>query len=596
MADGSQLRRRVRMATADEPVDTDAIANQAANELRTQIEASPIGERLDRVVAEDRPLASRAISAETPLVDEPDDSPSAREVSFHLAAPTGRGAVRSALRTPGLAADLRPRTPFGEDETGIAPEPAMTAKPEAADLDILEPEQPDRSPAGPDRDATAQGESTDELQELHKAQRHDRRARIGAGVLRGVQALASMIGGAANIPGLSALGGLSGVASGVIPQGAGVADFEQRHGLAKEAAQARQRAEQQAYERGQDAMRNARAEEQLRGFMANAESGRANAAARTALEQRAAEAEAREIFEKTDPTSQRANNQRGRFASLLEATVAARPDLQGVGERYEGLDLSGMNAEEIGTLIEDVQNVSRLPQGARIGRRGSGGGGGGGRQAADGPLESPAREALAQEMVRRAQSAGRPLDLVTARDVVRNMSDSQVGSSVAGVVGGIATQGSEATGRAEMQERVNAGQIGGWMRDPNAPALSAGEMAKVREGAANYATFQANMRLLASTAARISANDVALNTAGRRTEAIQNMRNASRSVQATIRALQNMGVPSAAELRMAAEQLPSPDADPRTWANYRDAITSLARQIQGETTARMGAYGYERSR
>ena len=58
-----------------------------------------------------------------------------------------------------------------------------------------------------------------------------------------------MIGGAANIPGLSALGGLSGVASGVIPQGAGVADFEQRHGLAKEAAQARQRAEQQAYER-----------------------------------------------------------------------------------------------------------------------------------------------------------------------------------------------------------------------------------------------------------------------------------------------------------------------------------------------------------
>lgn len=596
MADGSQLRRRVRMATADEPVDTDAIANQAASELRQQIEASPIGERLDRVVQEDRPLASRVASAETPLVPEPDDSPSAREVSFRLAEPTGRGAVRSALRTPGLSADLRPRTPFGEDETGIAPEPAMTAKPEAADLDILEPEQPDRSPAGPDRDATAQGESTDELQELHKAQQHDRRARIGAGVLRGVQALASMIGGAANIPGLSALGGLTGIASGVIPQGAGVADFEQRHGLAKEAAQARQRAEQQAYERGQDAMRNARAEEQLRGFMANAESGRANAAARTALEQRAAEAEAREIFEKTDPTSQRADNQRGRFASLLEATVAARPDLQGVGERYEGLDLSRMNAEEIGTLIEDVQNVSRLPQGARIGRRGSGGGGGGGRQAADGPLESPAREALAQEMVRRAQSAGRPLDLVTARDVVRNMSDSQVGASVAGVVGGIATQGSEATGRAEMQERVNAGQIGGWMRDPNAPALSAGEMAKVREGAANYATFQANMRLLASTAARISANDVALNTAGRRTEAIQNMRNASRSVQATIRALQNMGVPSAAELRMAAEQLPSPDADPRTWANYRDAITSLARQIQGETTARMGAYGYERSR
>lgn len=596
MADGSQLRRRVRMATADEPVDTDAIANQAASELRQQIEASPIGERLDRVVQEDRPLASRVASAETPLVPEPDDSPSAREVSFRLAEPTGRGAVRSALRTPGLSADLRPRTPFGEDETGIAPEPAMTAKPEAADLDILEPEQPDRSPAGPDRDATAQGESTDELQELHKAQRHDRRARIGAGVLRGVQALASMIGGAANIPGLSALGGLTGIASGVIPQGAGVADFEQRHVLSKEATQARQRAEQQAYERGQDAMRNARAEEQLRGFMANAESGRANAAARTALEQRAAEAEAREIFEKTDPTSQRADNQRGRFASLLEATVAARPDLQGVGERYEGLDLSRMNAEEIGTLIEDVQNVSRLPQGARIGRRGSGGGGGGGRQAADGPLESPSLEALAQEMVRRAQSDGRPLDLVTARDVVRNMSDSQVGASVAGVVGGIATQGSEATGRAEMQERVNAGQIGGWMRDPNAPALSAGEMAKVREGAANYATFQANMRLLASTAARISANDVALNTAGRRTEAIQNMRNASRSVQATIRALQNMGVPSAAELRMAAEQLPSPDADPRTWANYRDAITSLARQIQGETTARMGAYGYERSR
>ena len=66
------------MATADEPVDTDAIANQAASELRQQIEASPIPSRLERVVQEDRPLASRAISAETPLVEEPDDSPSAR--------------------------------------------------------------------------------------------------------------------------------------------------------------------------------------------------------------------------------------------------------------------------------------------------------------------------------------------------------------------------------------------------------------------------------------------------------------------------------------------------------------------------------------
>lgn len=467
MADGSQLRRRVRMATADEPVDADAIANQAASELRQQIEASPIGERLDRVVQEDRPLASRVASAETPLVDEPDDSPSAREVSFHLAAPTGRGAVRSALRTPGLSADLRPRTPFGEDETGIAPEPEAVAKPEAADVDILEPEQPDRSPAGPDRDATAQGEASDELQELHKAQQHDRRARIGAGVLRGVQALASMIGGAANIPGLSALGGLSGVASGVIPQGAGVADFEQRHGLAKEAAQARQRAEQQAYERGQDAMRNARAEEQLRGFMDNAESGRANAAARTALEQRAAEAEAREIFEKTDPTSQRANNQRGRFASLLEATVAARPDLQGVGERYEGLDLSGMNAEEIGTLIEDVQNVSRLPQGARIGRRGNGGRPGGPAPSGTDwsqPLADPSLELLAQTAVQRS---GGQVSIEAARSAASNASANTAATSVLGIAG-LGNQNAEATGNV-LGGRVNPDDVQRYGRELEEP-------------------------------------------------------------------------------------------------------------------------------
>ena len=363
------------MATADEPVDTDAIANQAASELRQQIEASPIGERLDRVVQEDRPLASRVASAETPLVPEPDDSPSAREVSFRLAEPTGRGAVRSALRTPGLSADLRPASPFGEDETGIAPEPEASAKPEAADLDILEPEQPDRSPAGPDRDATAQGESTDELQELHKAQRHDRRARIGAGVLRGVQALASMIGGAANIPGLSALGGLSGVASGVIPQGAGVADFEQRHGLAKEAAQARQRSEQTAYERAQDADQAKRAERQLAVNVENAETGHRMSESRWQEQQRMNRLAEDEQRSRLDPSHQAAANARGVFSSFLESVAREKPELR---EDFADVveNLPTMSASQIESAIDELHILRNAPQGTRRGGRGGRGPGG----------------------------------------------------------------------------------------------------------------------------------------------------------------------------------------------------------------------------
>ena len=400
MADGSQLRRRVRMATADEPVDTDAIANQTASELRQQIEASPIPSRLERVVQEDRPLASRAISAETPLVEEPDDSPSAREVSFHLAAPTGRGAVRSALRTPGLSADLRPRTPFGEDETGIAPEPAMTAKPEAADLDILEPEQPDRSPAGPDRDATAQGESTDELQELHKAQRHDRRARIGAGVLRGVQALASMIGGAANIPGLSALGGLSGVASGVIPQGAGVADFEQRHALSKEATQARQRAEQQAYERAQDADRAKRAERQLEVNVENAETGHRMSESRWQEQQRMNRLAEDEQRSRLDPSHQAAANARGVFSSFLESVAREKPELR---EDFADVveNLPTMSASQIESAIDELHILRNAPQGTRRGGRGGRGPGGGGDRRPSGTDVTPEQQAAYDRLVDR---------------------------------------------------------------------------------------------------------------------------------------------------------------------------------------------------
>jgi hypothetical protein len=366
------------MATADEPVDTDAIANQAASELRQQIEASPIGERLDRVVQEDRPLASRVASAETPLVPEPDDSPSAREVSFRLAEPTGRGAVRSALRTPGIAADLRPASPFGEDETGIAPEPEAVAKPEAADVDILEPEQPDRSPAGPDRDATAQGESTDELQELHKAQRHDRRARIGAGVLRGVQALASMIGGAANIPGLSALGGLSGVASGVIPQGAGVADFEQRHGLAKEAAQARQRAEQQAYERARNEAADALADRRVKAYEDAVAASAANTQIRESREDRAA----RTAAEKADEERRVAEADRGgalqQLANAMSRHAAATgTEIEGDAFAAARARVGDAPASAIRELADQYDAYTRDAERTNPRRSGGGGGGGG---------------------------------------------------------------------------------------------------------------------------------------------------------------------------------------------------------------------------
>jgi len=385
------------MATADEPVDTDAIANQTASELRQQIEASPIPSRLERVVQEDRPLASRAISAETPLVDEPDDSPSARDVSFHLAAPTGRGAVRSALRTPGLSADLRPRTPFGEDETGIAPEPAMTAKPEAADLDILEPEQPDRSPAGPDRDATAQGESTDELQELHKAQRHDRRARIGAGVLRGVQALASMIGGAANIPGLSALGGLSGVASGVIPQGAGVADFEQRHGLRREQGQDAARAEQAAYDRARNEAADALAGRRVKAYEDAVAASAANTQIRESREDRASRAAA----DKAEEERRVAEADRGgalqQLANAMSRhAVATGTELDGDAFAAARARVGDAPASAIRELADQYDAYTRDAERARP--RGRPGGGGGG-------VSPASAETMRQQLVAAGASA-----------------------------------------------------------------------------------------------------------------------------------------------------------------------------------------------
>lgn len=376
MADGSQLRRRVRMATADEPVDTDAIANQAASELRQQIEASPIGERLDRVVQEDRPLASRAISAETPLVEEPDDSPSAREVSFRLAEPTGRGAVRSAPRTPGLSADLRPSTPFGDDETGIAPEPEVSAKPEMADLDIIEPDQPDRSPAGPDRDATAQGNATDELQELHKAQRHDRRARIGAGVLRGVQALTSLIGGAANIPGLSALGGLANVTAGVIPQGAGVADFEQRHALRREQSQDAARSEQAAYDRARNEAADALAGRRVKAYEDAVAASAANTQIRESREDRAA----RTAAEKSEEERRVAEADRGgalqQLANAMSRHAAATgTELDGDAFAAARARVGDAPASAIRELADQYDAYTRDAERTRP--RGHGGGGGG---------------------------------------------------------------------------------------------------------------------------------------------------------------------------------------------------------------------------
>lgn len=469
MADGSQLRRRVRMATADEPVDTDAIANQTASELRQQIEASPIPSRLERVVQEDRPLASRAISAETPLVEEPDDSPSAREVSFHLAAPTGRGAVRSALRTPGIAADLRPASPFGEDETGIAPEPEAVAKPEAADVDILEPEQPDRSPAGPDRDATAQGEASDELQELHKAQQHDRRARIGAGVLRGVQALASMIGGAANIPGLSALGGLSGVASGVIPQGAGVADFEQRHGLSKEATQARQRAEQQAYERAQDADRAKRAERQLEVNVENAETGHRMSESRWQEQQRMNRLAEDEQRSRLDPSHQAAANARGVFSSFLESVAREKPELR---EDFADVveNLPTMSASQIESAIDELHILRNAPQGTRRGGRGGRGPGGPARPRTDWsqPLADPDLEFLAGQSFERAQASGlTDYTMEAARAAASRTTGNNAGQMTLGI-SGLGNQNAEATGNV-LGGRVNPDDVQRYGRELEEP-------------------------------------------------------------------------------------------------------------------------------
>jgi len=381
MADGSQLRRRVRMATADEPVDTDAIANQTASELRQQIEASPIPSRLERVVQEDRPLASRAISAETPLVPEPDDSPSAREVSFRLAEPTGRGAVRSALRTPGIAADLRPASPFGEDETGIAPEPAMTAKPEAADLDILEPEQPDepdRSPAGPDRDATAQNEATDELADLHKAQRRDRRMAIAGGVLRGVQALGAILGRVTGAPGLAGLGGMAGVASGVIPQGRATEQFVQEHALRREQGQDQARAEQTAYDRARNEAADALADRRVKAYEDAVAASAANTQIRESREDRAA----RTAAEKADEERRVAEADRGgalqQLANAMSRHAAATgTEIEGDAFAAARARVGDAPASAIRELADQYDAYTRDAERTNPRRSGGGGGGGG---------------------------------------------------------------------------------------------------------------------------------------------------------------------------------------------------------------------------
>ena len=553
MADGSQLRRRVRMATADEPVDADSIANQAASELRQQIEASPIPSRLERVVQEDRPLASRVASAETPLVTEPDDSPSAREVSFRLAEPTGRGAVRSALRTPGLAADLRPSSPFGEDETGIAPEPAMTAKPEAADLDILEPEQPDRSPAGPDRDATAQGEATDELQELHKAQRHDRRARIGAGVLRGVQALTSLIGGAANIPGLSALGGLSGVASGVIPQGAGVADFEQRHVLSKEATQARQRAEQTAYERAQDADQAKRAERQLAVNVSNAEAGQVNARASREMQNRLNETRLAEYAAENDPAHPDAENARGVFSSFLDAAAREKPELR---EDFADIveRLPNMSASQIRGAIDQLKIFRNAPAGAR---RTRGGRGPGGPASPPGSEITPEQRAAYERLVSRyARITGDDPD--TIRVAFNDISFALNPDEPRSLISRVGSGGSQDVNR-EQQLATQDGTmvVPGWVRRQGAPRLNAQAAQEARDRVSTFnlvSTFAQQMQKLSQKIGALQAAGASANIIGRE---VGRAAHIHEQLISALRELGNYGVPNGTEIERMEDLAPT---------------------------------------
>ena len=184
-----------------------------------------------------------------------------------------------------------------------------------------------------------------------------------------------MIGGAGNIPGLSALGGLSGVASGVIPQGAGVADFEQRHGLAKEAAQARQRAEQQAYERAQDADRAKRAERQLAVNVENAETGHRMSESRWQEQQRMNRLAEDEQRSRLDPSHQAAANARGVFSSFLESVAREKPELR---EDFADVveNLPTMSASQIESAIDELHILRNAPQGTRRGGRGGRGPGG----------------------------------------------------------------------------------------------------------------------------------------------------------------------------------------------------------------------------
>lgn len=626
-------RRRapVRMASADEDVMAAAPANVEIGPARP----APVTENEDPALASmlgtptprgEPPRALPRADADT-VIGEParaqEPDPADRDV-LSLHRPTLGG---SAFASPRLAADLDAdfdvgnehgdvdtypfvRTGYtGTEDTARHDNPTDTRSPtpsgqlvsrrlDASEASVGGPSRvPTASPASPSHDARHQDDARprNDREILEEAQRGRRGRTAGRAVLGILGGVMSGVGALTNAPGLAMLGGILNAGGHAIDPNVPMQDAEAEIGVnradaqaARQAAQDAARADEAAFERTQAIRMGKRADRASDINEGNMLTGQENA---RATRERLDEAEARQAnaqAARLDPAHQNARDRAQLFSSRLAAEARRLPTLAEDFADVSG-NLEHMNADQIDAALDELKAVAS--GGGRRGRVGTGA-----RRNRDfsQPLESPAQEALAQEMFARRQGTERPITIEVARDTVGRMTEGGFSGAASSALGGIAPAGSEAAGRQELLETQQIQEVPGWTRTPNAPRLSAAQAERARKAVSAWeqlSTFSQRMERLhreVTVMQRASASRGAMNAKLAEAHQLQEQ------LSGALRELGNYGVPNGTELQRMEALAPRLDTVDG-FLNAGVEYPALRRVMRRKTGIAMRSeYGYTR--